>query len=96
MSAGLPESAAACAACMAADSALGSSWEAGGWLRQRALGAALFFACSPSCSLACCICCAAGYLTLAEVFTYGALCGSINLLLWATVGGAWWKLLGIF
>ena len=38
----------------------------------------------------------AGYLTLPEVFTYGALCGVVNLLLWAATGGVWWKLLGVF
>ncbi len=38
----------------------------------------------------------AGYLTLAEVFKYGALCGTINLLLWAATGSVWWKLLGLF
>ena len=37
-----------------------------------------------------------GYLTLKEVFSYGALMGVVNLLLWGVVGGAWWKALGFF
>ena len=39
---------------------------------------------------------ATGYLTLKEVFSYGALMGVVNLLLWGVVGGAWWKALGFF
>ncbi|GAB4819400.1 hypothetical protein N2152v2_006446 [Parachlorella kessleri] len=38
----------------------------------------------------------AGYLTLPEVFKYGALCATINLLLWAATGSVWWKVLGLF
>lgn len=37
----------------------------------------------------------AGYLTLSEVFSYGGLMGVVNLLLWAVVGGVWWKFLGL-
>jgi hypothetical protein len=36
----------------------------------------------------------AGYLTLPEVFTYSGIMGTFNFLLWALVGGAWWKFLG--
>ncbi len=39
-------------------------------------------------------CVAAGYLTLKEVFSYGALMAVVNLLLWGVVGGAWWRFLG--
>ncbi|GAB4815894.1 hypothetical protein N2152v2_002940 [Parachlorella kessleri] len=35
-----------------------------------------------------------GYLTLKEVFSYGALMAVVNLLLWGVVGGAWWRFLG--
>jgi DASS family divalent anion:Na+ symporter len=38
----------------------------------------------------------AGYLTLKEVFSYGALMSVVNLLLWGVVGGAWWKFMGFF
>lgn len=38
----------------------------------------------------------AGYLTLKEVFSYGALMSVVNLTLWGVVGGAWWKVLGLF
>ena len=37
-----------------------------------------------------------GYLALTDVFKYGAMFAVINLLLWGVVGGAWWKLLGLF
>ena len=40
------------------------------------------------------LCAHAGYLTLKEVFSYGALMAVVNLLLWGVVGGAWWKFLG--
>lgn len=36
-----------------------------------------------------------GFLTLPEVFKYGALCGMMNLLLWGLTGSVWWKLLGL-
>lgn len=38
----------------------------------------------------------AGYLTLNEVFTFGALMSVVNLALWGLVGGAWWAFLGFF
>lgn len=38
----------------------------------------------------------AGYLTLKEVFSYGALMAVVNLLIWGVVGGAWWKFMGFF
>lgn len=37
----------------------------------------------------------AGYLTLPEVFKYGAIMGSLNFFIWMTVGSAWWKFLGL-
>ncbi|PRW20804.1 Dicarboxylate transporter chloroplastic [Chlorella sorokiniana] len=38
----------------------------------------------------------AGYLTLSEVFSYGALMSVVNLALWGLLGGAWWAFLGFF
>lgn len=38
---------------------------------------------------------AAGYLTLKEVFSFGALMGAINLVLWALIGSVWWKVVGV-
>lgn len=37
----------------------------------------------------------AGYLTLKEVFSFGALMGAINLVLWALIGSVWWKVVGV-
>lgn len=37
----------------------------------------------------------AGYLTLPEVFKYGALMGFTNFALWMAVGSVWWKFLGL-
>lgn len=37
-----------------------------------------------------------GYLTLKEVFSYGALMTIVNLTIWGVLGGAWWKALGFF
>ncbi len=36
----------------------------------------------------------AGYLTLPEVFKYGAIMAVVNLLVWGTTGTLWWSLLG--
>lgn len=36
-----------------------------------------------------------GYLSLVEVFEYGALMGLLNLLLWGGLGCAWWSWLGL-
>ena len=41
-------------------------------------------------------CVPAGYLTLKEVFSYGALMSVVNLCVWGVVGGAWWKFMGFF
>lgn len=38
----------------------------------------------------------AGYVSLKEVFSTGALMACINLTIWAVVGGAWWKVLGFY
>ncbi|KAI3437630.1 hypothetical protein D9Q98_000082 [Chlorella vulgaris] len=38
----------------------------------------------------------AGYLTLKEVFGYGALMTIVNLSVWGVVGSLWWKALGFF
>ncbi|KFM28622.1 Dicarboxylate transporter 1, chloroplastic [Auxenochlorella protothecoides] len=38
----------------------------------------------------------AGYLELKEVFSYGALMAVVNLLIFGVVGGAWWKVLGLY
>lgn len=38
----------------------------------------------------------AGYLTLPEVFKFGGLMAVLNFVLWAVVGSAWWKALGLF
>jgi hypothetical protein len=38
----------------------------------------------------------AGYLTLKEVFSFGALMSVVNLCVWGVVGGAWWKFMGFF
>lgn len=35
-----------------------------------------------------------GYMTLPEVFKYGALMGVRHLLTWGVIGMAWWKFLG--
>ena len=40
--------------------------------------------------------CPAGYLTLKEVFGYGALMAVVNLALWALLGSVWWKVIGLF
>jgi DASS family divalent anion:Na+ symporter len=37
----------------------------------------------------------AGYLTLNEVFKYGAVMGAFNLLLWGLAGSVWWRLIGL-
>jgi DASS family divalent anion:Na+ symporter len=37
----------------------------------------------------------AGYLTLNEVFKYGAVMGSLNFILWFAVGSVWWPMLGL-
>ncbi len=37
-----------------------------------------------------------GYLTLPDVFKYGALFSVVNLTLWAVVGSVWWKVLGLY
>lgn len=37
----------------------------------------------------------AGYLTLPEVFKYGAILGSLNFILWLGVGSVWWKIIGL-
>ncbi|KAI7837138.1 hypothetical protein COHA_009016 [Chlorella ohadii] len=36
-----------------------------------------------------------GYLSLLEVFEYGALMGALNLVVWGGLGGAWWTWLGL-
>jgi DASS family divalent anion:Na+ symporter len=36
----------------------------------------------------------AGYLTLNEVFKYGAIMGCLNFVLWLTVGSIWWSITG--
>lgn len=51
---------------------------------------ALQFGCLLLCRLS------AGYLTLNEVFSYGALMSVVNLTLWGLLGGAWWAFLGFF
>lgn len=38
----------------------------------------------------------AGYLSLKEVFSMGALMAVVNLLIWGLVGGTWWKVVGLF
>lgn len=38
----------------------------------------------------------AGYVSLKEVFSMGALMAVVNLAIWAVVGGAWWKVLGFY
>eukprot|EP00887_Chlorella_sp_A99_P001863 scaffold19.g1863.t1 len=38
----------------------------------------------------------AGYLTLKEVFSYGALVGVMNLALWGALGSVYWRLGGFF
>ena len=37
----------------------------------------------------------AGYLTLSEVFKYGAIMGTLNFVMWLTVGSVWWSVLGL-
>lgn len=37
----------------------------------------------------------AGYLTLKEVFTYGGIMGTLNLLVWGLVGSVWWRVIGL-
>lgn len=37
----------------------------------------------------------AGYLTLNEVFKYGAIMGTLNFVLWLAVGSVWWKVCGL-
>ena len=38
----------------------------------------------------------AGYVSLKEIFSMGALMAVLNLTIWGVVGGAWWKLLGFY
>eukprot|EP00891_Asterochloris_glomerata_P005359 jgi/Astpho2/5359/Aster-05904 len=38
----------------------------------------------------------AGYLSLKEVFSVGALMAVVNLLIWGVVGGLWWKVIGLY
>lgn len=38
----------------------------------------------------------AGYVNLKEIFSMGALMAVVNLAIWGIVGGAWWKVLGLY
>ncbi|KAK9815699.1 hypothetical protein WJX72_008247 [[Myrmecia] bisecta] len=38
----------------------------------------------------------AGYLDLKQVFSMGALMAVVNILIWGVVGGAWWKVIGLY
>ncbi|KAL3139030.1 cytochrome P450-dit2 [Trebouxia sp. C0010 RCD-2024] len=38
----------------------------------------------------------AGYVSLKEIFSMGALMAVINLTIWGVVGAAWWKVLGFY
>mmetsp|Transcript_31362 Transcript_31362/g.88958 ORF Transcript_31362/g.88958 Transcript_31362/m.88958 type:complete len:569 (+) Transcript_31362:37-1743(+) len=40
--------------------------------------------------------CGAGYLQLKDVFRIGAIFSAFNAVLWATVGMAWWKVVGLY
>ena len=38
----------------------------------------------------------AGYVDLPTTFRLGGILGVVNLLIWGIVGGAWWKVLGLY
>lgn len=38
----------------------------------------------------------AGYVDLPDVFKIGFVMALINVIIWATVGGLWWKFLGLY
>ena len=38
----------------------------------------------------------AGFVEIGDYMKLGAILGVINFLIFATVGGAWWKVLGLF
>ena len=38
----------------------------------------------------------AGYVDLATWWKFGAIISAVNIVIWLGLGGAWWKLLGIF
>lgn len=38
----------------------------------------------------------AGYVSLKEIFSMGALMAVVNLTIWGVVGAAWWKVLGFY
>ena len=37
-----------------------------------------------------------GYVELKDYFRLGAIVGAFNFILWAVVGGAWWKVIGLY
>jgi DASS family divalent anion:Na+ symporter len=37
-----------------------------------------------------------GYVTIKEWWKVGALCSFVNIFIWLVIGGAWWKVLGIW
>ena len=38
----------------------------------------------------------AGYVSLADWWKLGALVSVVNITIWLGIGGAWWKLLGLW
>lgn len=37
----------------------------------------------------------ANYVTLQEIFKYGAVVAVFNILIWGSVGSLWWKFIGL-
>ena len=38
----------------------------------------------------------AGYVSLKEIFSMGALVAVVNLIVWGASGAVWWKIIGLY